>query len=86
VRFGPEGASVGRAPAAPAAPADVVLVTDRATAWSLHRGELRAQDAFARGRLKVRGRPELLAGRGDLFIRLQRAWSGVRVGSSDGDA
>src|SRR5262245_35009956 len=83
VRFGPNGASVGRSPDAPA---DVVLMTDRATAWSLHRAELRAQDAFARGRLKVRGRPELLAGRSSLFARLERAWSGVRVVSIDGDA
>ena len=60
VQFGADGASV-TGPGA-GAPADVVLVTDPATAWALHQGTLRAQDAFARGALKLRGRPELLAG------------------------
>jgi hypothetical protein len=83
VRFGPEGASVSRAVDAPA---DVVLITDRSTAWALHQGERHAQDAFARGELKVRGRPELLSGRAELFGRLERAWSEVRIGTTVGDA
>ena len=66
VRFGPEGASVTRALDLPA---DVVLLTDRSTAWALHQGEQRAQDAFARGELKVRGRPEVLAGRAEIRDR-----------------
>ena len=86
VRFGPDGTSVDHVPDAPDGSADVVLVTDRATAWSLQQGELRAQDAFARGRLKVRGRPELLAGRADLFARLEQAWADVRVGTTRGGA
>jgi hypothetical protein len=40
--------------------ADVVLVTDLATAVALHEGAVRAQDALAQGRLKVRGRAEAL--------------------------
>jgi hypothetical protein len=79
VRIGPVGASVSE-DARP--PADVVLVTDRATAWAIHAGTLRAQDAFARGALKVRGRPELLAGRADLFARLDRAFAPVRAGTT----
>jgi hypothetical protein len=83
VQFGPDGAAVARTGDTAA---DVVLVTDRATAWALHQGERRAQDAFARGELKVRGRPELLSGRSDLFGRLQRAWSAVRDTTTRGDA
>jgi hypothetical protein len=83
VRIGPDGASVS---GHTSAPADVVLVTDRATAWAMHQGRLRAQDAFARGALKVRGRPELLAGRADLFARLDRALAPVRAGTTAVDA
>jgi len=83
VRIGPAGAVVS---GDPGPPADVVLVTDRATAWAMHEGQLRAQDAFALGRLKVRGRPELLAGRADLFARLDRAFAPVRAGTTAGDA
>ena len=79
VRIGPAGASVS---GDTGAPADVVLVTDRATAWAMHGGRLRAQDAFARGALKVRGRPELLAGRAELFARLDRAFAPVRAGTT----
>jgi hypothetical protein len=76
VHFGPAGASVTD-PAA--TPADVVLVTDPETAWALHQGTVRAQDAFARGTLKVRGRPELLGGRTELFAALERALAPVRA-------
>jgi len=79
LRIGPAGASVSEDPRPPA---DVVLVTDRATAWGIHAGTLRAQDAFTRGALKVRGRPELLAGRADLFARLDRAFAPVRAGTT----
>jgi hypothetical protein len=80
VHLGPAGASVTRAGQAAA---DVVLVTDRATAWALHQGTARAQDAFARGALKVRGRPELLAGRADVFAALERALAPVRAGTTE---
>lgn len=79
VRFGPDGASVT---AAGASPADVVLVTDPATAWALQQGTLRAQDAFARGLLKVRGRPELLAAHAALLGALARALAPVRAGTT----
>jgi len=82
VRFGADGATVT---ARGAGPADVVLVTDRATAWALHRGEVRAQEAFARGVLKVRGRPELLAAQGDLLAALDRALAPVRAGTTPPD-
>jgi hypothetical protein len=79
LRFGPDGASIGRPGDVEA---DVVFVTDLATAWALHEGALRAQDAFARGALKVRGRPELLAGRAELFARVERAFAPVRAGTT----
>jgi putative sterol carrier protein len=75
VRFEPDGASVRAA----GAPAHVVLVADRDTAWAFHEGTLRAQDAFARGALKVRGRPELLASHGDLLAGLARVFAAVRT-------
>jgi hypothetical protein len=76
VRLGPAGASV----VAPGSgPADVELVTDPGTAWALHEGTVRAQDAFARGALKVRGRPEALAGRGEVLAALERAFAPVRA-------
>jgi hypothetical protein len=79
LRLGPDGASV----AAPGTDrADVVLVTDRATAWALHQATVRAQDAFARGVLKVLGRPELLAGHTEVFARVERAWAPVRAGTT----
>jgi hypothetical protein len=79
VHFAPGGVSV-TAPAV--SEADVVLVTDPDTAWALHQGTVRAQDAFARGTLKVRGRPELLAGRAELFAALERALAPVRAGTT----
>ena len=87
VRFGPDGASVTGLVRGPGvATADVVLVTDPDTAWALHRGTVRAQDAFARGALKVRGRPELLAGRAELFAALERALAPVRATTTPPDA
>jgi hypothetical protein len=80
VRFGPDGATVTGLVTGPGANvADVVLVTDSATAWALHQGALRAQDAFARGVLKLRGRPELLAAHADLLAALARALAAVRA-------
>ena len=80
VRFTADGATVTGLVTGPGAgAADVALVTDAATAWALHQGALRAQDAFARGALKVRGRPELLADHADLLAALERAWAPVRV-------
>jgi hypothetical protein len=75
LRLGPDGASV----ATPGThSADVVFVTDADTAWALHQATLRSQDAFARGLLKVRGRPELLAAHREAFARLGRAFARVR--------
>ena len=83
VQFGPDGASVT---GVGARPADVVLVTDVDTAWALHQGLLRAQDAFARGALKVRGRPEVLTGRGELLAAFERAVATVRAGTTPAGA
>ena len=55
---------------------------DCETAWALHTGRLRAQDALARGLLKVQGRPELLAKRADLLARLDAAFAPVRAGTT----
>jgi hypothetical protein len=82
VRFGPDGGSVA---SAGAAVPDVVLVTDRETAWALHQGTVRAQDAFARGALKVRGRPELLSARAELLVALARALAPVRAATTSAD-
>lgn len=83
VSFTSDGATVTGLVTGPGAgAADVALVTDPATAWALHRGALRAQDAFARGALKVRGRPELLAAHAELLAALERAWAPVRTGTS----
>jgi hypothetical protein len=79
VQFRPDGASVT---GVGSASADVVLVTDLDTAWELHQGTLRAQDAFARGTLKVRGRPEVLTGRTELFAAFERAVAPVRAGTT----
>ena len=80
VRFGPDGATITGLVTGPGVSvADVVLVTDSETAWALHEGALRAQDAFARGALKVRGRPELLAAHADLLAALERALAPVRA-------
>ena len=83
VCFDPEGATVTGLASGPggdgADGADVVLVTDPDTAWALHQGALRAQDAFARGALKLRGRPELLAAHADLLAALERALAPVRA-------
>ncbi len=43
------------------------------------RARVRAQDAFARGALKLRGRPELLAGNTELLAALERAFAPVRA-------
>jgi hypothetical protein len=79
VHFGADGATVTGSGRDGQTDGDVVLVTDPATAWALHQGEVRAQDAFARGLLKVRGRPELLAAHGELLAALERALSPLRV-------
>jgi hypothetical protein len=84
VQLGPSGASVTTGAADPA-DADLVLVTDRATARDLHEGRLRAQDALARGSLKLRGRPEVLAGRAELLARLDAAFAPVRARTTFAD-
>ena len=81
VRVGPEGASV-HVVSDRSHPADLTLVTDRETAGELQRGRLRAQDALARGSLKVRGRPEVLAGRAELLARLDAVFAQVRAGTT----
>jgi len=62
--------------------ADVVLATDLATAVALHRGTLRAQDALAAGRLKVRGRPEVLGTCAPRLAQLDAALADVRAATT----
>jgi hypothetical protein len=76
VHFGADGASVTLPGVGEA---DVVLATDPETAWALHQGTVRAQEAFAQGALKLRGRPELLAGNTELLAALERAFAPVRA-------
>jgi hypothetical protein len=86
VRFGVDGTVVTRLITGRAtADADVVLVTDPATAWALHQGALRAQDAFARGALKLRGRPEPPAAHADLLAALERALAPARAATTPPD-
>ena len=59
--------------------ADVVLATDLATAVALGRGSVRAQDALAAGRLKVRGRPEALGASAGRLAQLDAALAPVRA-------
>jgi hypothetical protein len=80
VRFGPDGARVSAGDADGAA--DLVLFADYPTARALHEGRLRAQDALATGFLKLQGRPEVLAKRGDLLARLDAAFAPVRAATS----
>jgi hypothetical protein len=60
------------------ASADVVLVTDLATAVALHDGAVRAQDALAAGRLKVRGRAEALRACAPRLAELAAAFTAWR--------
>ena len=64
----------------PADDPDLVLVTDQATAYALHRNECNAQAAIASGRLRIRGDLEAfshhastIASLGDLFASLRAA-------------
>ncbi len=59
--------------------ADLVLVTDEATAWGLHCGRLRAQDALALGALKIRGTPERVARAADALAALSAVFEPVRA-------
>jgi hypothetical protein len=76
------GADGARVEPGAATPADLVLLTDPVTARALHEGRVRAQDALATGRLKVQGRPEILAGRADLLARLDTAFLPVRAATT----
>jgi len=62
--------------------ADVVLATDLATASALHQGTVRAQDALAAGRLKVRGRPDVLGACAPRLAQLDAALAEVRAGTT----
>jgi putative sterol carrier protein len=62
--------------------ADVVLVTDLATAIALHQGTLRAQDALAAGRLKVRGRPDVLGACAPRLAALDAALADLRAATT----
>ena len=87
VHFGVEGATVtGLVTDSGVGEADVVLRTDPDTAWALHQGTMRAQDAFARGALKLRGRPELLARNTELLAALERALAPVRAETTPRDS
>ena len=66
--------------------ADVVLATDLATAVALHRGTVRAQDALAGGRLKVRGRPDVLGACAARLAQLDAALAGVRAATTFPDS
>lgn len=78
-------ASTGvRVAAGPAPDADLAFVTDRPTAYALHTGAAGAQDAFAAGRLKVRGDLNVLIGARPALAALDDVFAGVRAGTSPG--
>jgi hypothetical protein len=62
----------------PASAPDVTLFADYETARALHAGETNAQEALARGGLKVRGRLETLAAQGEVLASLEDVFAAVR--------
>jgi hypothetical protein len=79
MEFGARGAVVLRSEPDDQQPADLVLLTDYATARRLHEGGLRAQDALAAGTLKVRGSPQRLARAADALAGLDAAFATIRA-------
>ena len=59
--------------------ADIVLLTDVATARALHTGARRTQDALAAGALKIRGNPDVLVRHRELLGVLDRAFATARA-------
>lgn len=68
-----------------AADADLVIVSDYATAAALARGELNAQQAFSAGRLKVRGRIDRLASQARALAAVDVGLDGVRASTAFDD-
>jgi hypothetical protein len=71
--------------AGPADDADLVLLSDYATARALARGELNAQQAFAAGRLKVRGRLDTLVAHARTLAAVGAGLEDVRATTSFDD-
>jgi SCP-2 sterol transfer family len=61
------------------APADVVFVTDIATAAAIARGTTNAQRALAAGRFQVRGNTETLVARAGALRALDGVFAAVRA-------
>jgi hypothetical protein len=59
-------------------PADLVLVSDYASARGLHSGALSAQDALVRGGVKVRGNPDVLVRHSETLAALDDIFAEVR--------
>jgi putative sterol carrier protein len=64
---------------------ELTLVTDDEIARALHRGDLNAQEALETGRFKLRGSPEALVGRSDLFRALGDVFAAVRADTTFAD-
>lgn len=58
---------------------DVTLVQDRATAEALSRGTMNAQQAFMRGKLRLRGDLSKLTGARHALLRLDDAFASLRA-------
>jgi hypothetical protein len=71
--------------AGPADDADLVLLSDYGTARALARGELNAQQAFAAGRLKVRGRLDTLVAHARTLAAVGAGLDDVRATTSFDD-
>lgn len=65
--------------------ADLILVSDYATARALARGELNAQQAFAAGRLKVRGGLDTLVAHARTLAAAEAGVDAVRADTSFDD-
>ena len=65
--------------------ADLVLLSDYATARALARGDLNAQQAFAAGRLKLRGRLETLVAHARTLAAVGAGVDDVRATTSFDD-
>jgi hypothetical protein len=63
--------------------ADVVLHDDEETAAAIHRGELTAQEAVARGRLKVSGDVRRLVAATAALATLDGAFAKLRADTTD---
>ena len=79
-------ASGARVVPGPASSPDVILITDAATARSLQRGTINAQQAAVTGRLKLQGDAGRLRAAGEALRTIGDVFADVRSATTDADA